>query len=81
MKLLLKIILAIAVIKTIVVGLLLIASIILRISNGGDGYILLPGLGLVISLSAIIFLLFAAEIFLILFVTLLRRYISKNRLQ
>ena len=75
----LKIFLVISVIKTIIVSLLLVGAIILWIS-GGDS-ILLPGLGLVISIPFIIILLAAAEILLISIVIFLWRQISKSRLQ
>ena len=78
MKLFIKAIFIIAVIKTIIVSFLLVAAIILGV---GKTNILLPGLGLVISGSFIIFLLLAAEIFLIAFTAFLWRYVSKNRLR
>ena len=73
-----KVIFLIAVIKAIVISFLIVGAIILGV---GKMNIVLPGLGLVISGSVIIFLLVAAEIFLIALATFLWRYISKTRLR
>ncbi len=62
MDLLLKIVLAVSAFKAVIVFLLLIGAIIAWIN--GASAILLPGLGLIISIQLIIILLLAAEILL-----------------
>ncbi len=79
MKFSLKAILVIAVIKTIIVSLLFIGAIVLWV--GGADNILLPGLGLVISVPFLLISLLVAEIFLVAIVVFLRRYIAKTSLQ
>lgn len=79
MKFLIKAILVIAVIKTIIVSLLLIGAIVLWL--GGADNILLPGLGLVISVPFVLILLLMAEIFLVVIAVLLWRNIAGTRLQ
>jgi len=79
MKFLIKAILVIAVIKTIIVSLLLIGAIVLWL--GGADNILLPGLGLVISVPFVLILLLMAEIFLVVIAVLLWRNIAGTRLR
>lgn len=79
MKILLKIILVISAFKAVIVLLLLIGAIIAWIS--GVDNVLLPGLGLIVGMPFIIFLLLTAEIFLVAFAAFVWRYISKTRLR
>ncbi|HEX8287536.1 MAG TPA: hypothetical protein VF556_06070 [Pyrinomonadaceae bacterium] len=74
-----KIILIISFVKMFFVSLLLIGAIALWVS--GVDNILLPGLGLVISLPFVVVFLLASEIILLATVILLRRYIAKTSLQ
>ncbi len=79
MKILLKIILVISAFKAVIVLLLLIGAIIAWIS--GAGSVLLPGLGLIVAMPLVIFLLLVVEIFLVAIVAFVWRQISKTRLQ
>ena len=58
--------------------LLLIVGAIAQIMSPGGINILLPGLGLVISFSLVLFVLFVIEIFLIIITAMLFRYIKNN---
>ena len=79
MKILLKIVLVISVFKAVIVLLLLIGAIIAWL-NGAPA-ILLPGLGLIVTMRLIVFLLVVVEIFLVAIVAFIWRYISKMRFQ
>ncbi len=79
MNILLKIIFIVVASKAVVV-LFLLGNAIIAWLNGAPA-ILLPGIGLVISIQLIIMLLFITEIFLIAIAALIWRYISKTRLQ
>ena len=79
MNILLKIVLVVVAFKAVVV-LFLLGNAIIAWLNGATA-ILLPGIGLVISIQLIIMLLFITEIFLIAIAALIWRYISKTRLR
>lgn len=79
MNFLAKIILVISLIKIFFVSLLLVGAIILW--AGGIDNILLPGLGLVISLPFVILFLLTSVIILFAIIIFLRRYSANIRLQ
>jgi len=79
MNLLLKIILVISAFKAVVVLFLLVGAIAAWLN--GAGSILLPGLGLIISIQMIIILLLMTEIFLVAIIAILWRFISRMRLK
>ncbi|MGI8642448.1 MAG: hypothetical protein ACR2MG_21165 [Pyrinomonadaceae bacterium] len=79
MNLLLKIILVISAFKAVVVLFLLVGAIAAWLN--GAGSILLPGLGLIISIQMIIILLLMTEIFLVAIIAILWRFISRIRLK
>ncbi|CAN5692681.1 hypothetical protein BH18ACI1_BH18ACI1_00680 [soil metagenome] len=76
MDLLLKIVLAVSAFKAVIVFLLLIGAIIAWIN--GASAILLPRLGLIISIQLIIVLLFVTEFFLVAIVALLIFKLTKK---
>jgi hypothetical protein len=79
MDILLKIVLAIVAFKAVVV-LFLLANAIIAWLNGAPA-IMLPGIGLIITMRFIMVLLLIMEIFLIAMAAIIWRYISKTRLQ
>ncbi|MBA3783919.1 MAG: hypothetical protein H0X15_00010 [Acidobacteria bacterium] len=79
MNILLKIVLVIVAFKAVVV-LFLLGNAIIAWLNGAPA-IVLPGIGLIITMQFIIILLLIMEIFLFAIATLIWRYISKTRLQ
>lgn len=79
MNFLLKVILAVTVFKTIFVAMLLVGAIIAWFS--GAGSIILPGLGLIVSMPVLVILLLAMEIVLVTIAVILWRTVSKMRLR
>ncbi len=79
MNILLKIVLVIVAFKAVVV-LFLLGNAIIAWLNGAPA-IVLPGIGLIITMQFIIILLLIMEIFLFAIATLIWRHISKTRLQ
>jgi len=79
MNILLKTILVISAFKAFIVLLLLVGAIIAWLNDAPS--LLLPGLGLIITMRLIVFLLLALEIFLVAIAAILWRFISKPRLR
>ncbi len=79
MNILLKVVLVIVAFKAVVV-LFLLGNAVIAWLNGAPA-ILLPGIGLVVTIQFVVILLLIMEIFLIAIATLIWRYISKTRLQ
>ena len=79
MNILLKIVLVIVAFKAVVV-LFLLGNAIIAWLNGAPA-IVLPGIGLIITMQFIVILLLIMEIFLITIAAIIWRYISKTRLQ
>lgn len=76
----LKILLILLAIVDAGVFILLVSGIILSIKWGG-GNILFPGLGLVVALPLVLFVLFVTEVALVAITYLLFRYIRKQSLR
>lgn len=76
---LVKTILVIAIVKALLIFPLLLVAFIAWMS--GADYILLPGLGLVVSVSGLVILLSAAEILLVAIIIFLRRRMAKTFLR
>ncbi len=79
MNFLLKIILAVTIFKAVLVFILLVGAIIAWIS--GASSIILPGLGLVVSMQFVAIVLLGMEIILLTIAAILWRTISKMRLR
>jgi len=79
MKILLKFVLIIVAFKAIVVLFLLGNAVIAWLNDAPA--ILLPGIGLVVTMRFIVILLLAVEIFLIAIAAFVWQYISKTRLR
>jgi len=79
MNILLKIVLVIVAFKAVVV-LFLLGNAIIAWLNGAPA-IVLPGIGLIITMQFIVILLLIMEIFLIAIAALIWRYTSKIRLR
>jgi uncharacterized membrane protein (DUF485 family) len=75
---LLKFVLAVLILKAAVVFLLFVGALTAWMNGGGS--ILLPGLGLIISVQFIVIALLMTEIFLIAIAAIVWRMLSKTRL-
>ena len=78
MNKLLKIVLVILILKASVVFLLFVGALTALMNGGGS--ILLPGLGLIISVEFVVIALLMTEIFLIAIAVIIWRQFSKTRL-
>lgn len=76
MKYLLKALLAIFVLKSLVILILFILAFVAWLSGGGN--VLFPGLGLVVAMSVIVFLLFIMLIISVSITALLARVVFKG---